>query len=257
MRTDLKDTTFVIAVKLDSVARLENTLAITSQLCHYFDTNVIVVEIAGRCNKMLKSLLPRRVTYLFIEDKDDVFFRTKYFNMVMSDLKTPLVALWDSDVVVDKKAIVEAVNKIRTGEADIASPYNGSCLETSEIMRDYYLKSMDIRILHRNKNKLAPLYNKTLTGGAIIVDREKYVRAGMENETHYGWGNDDFDRFCRFQRLDYKIHRVDTPLFHIWHPRGDNSRFRSDIFRRISAQELSNVKLSSQEEIESQFFNGD
>ena len=103
------------------------------------------------------------------------------------------------------------------------------------------------------KNKLDLLYNREMVGGAVIVDRERYIRVGMENETHYGWGNDDFDRFYRFRGLGYRIHWVNTTLFHLYHPRGDNSRFRSDIFRKISADELNRIEFSSKEELEDRF----
>lgn len=250
MKINLEDTTFIIAVRLDSIQRLENTLAVTSQLCKYFDTNVILAEIADSCNNILKSLLHRRVNYKFIEDKDDIFHRTYYFNLLVSEIKTPIVALWDTDVVIDKKTITKAVYEIRTNNAEVAYPYNGIFLETSDILRKYYLKKKDIRILYRNRSKLELLYNQLMVGGAVIVNREKYMNAGMENETHYGWGNDDFDRYYRFKAQGYRIYRVNAPLFHLCHPRGDNSLFRSKIFYQLSSGELSKIESSSRQEIE-------
>jgi Galactosyltransferase. len=253
MKTDLRDTTFLIAVRLDSIERLENTLAVTSKLCNYFDTNVVVAEINGYCSGILKSLLPKKVTYKFIEDKDNVFHRTLYFNRLTNEINTPILALWDTDVVIDKKAITKAVEKLRINDADIVYPYNGIFLETSDILRKYYLKTKDIRVLYRNKNKLKPLYNQPMVGGAVIVDREKYIHAGMENEKHYGWGNDDFDRYNRFLALEYTVYRVNVPLFHLCHPRNMNSLFRSDIFHQISSDELSNISACSKEEIQNSF----
>lgn len=253
MKIDLKDTTFIIAVRLDSIHRLENTLAVASQLCKYFDTNIHIIEVADRCNGILKSLLPRKVNYTFNEDKDSVFYRTKYFNKFTLESKTPIIALWDTDVVIDKKAIIESIEIIRANEADIAYPYNGIFLETSEIIRKHYLKTKDIRFLYRNKNKLERLYNRYMSGGAVFLNREKYIDAGMENEKHYGWGNDDFDRYSRFITLNYRIHRVDSPLFHLYHPRGSNSQFRSEIFTYISTKELFNIENSSTKEIKNRF----
>lgn len=250
MKTDLKDVTFVIPVRLDSVQRLENTQVLVSRLYKYFDTNIVLVEITDHCNGILRSLIPKKVEYVFIEDKDNVLYRTKHLNDIIPKIETDLIALWDVDIVVDKKVVFDAVSSVREGRADVSYPYNGICLETSEIFRSYYLKARDVRMLYRNKDKLNSLYNGVLFGGGVIANREKYIRAGMENETHYGWGNDDFDRYHRFRVLGYKIHRVDTPLFHLWHPRGDNSRFRSDIFKRISTNELLRVENSSKDDIE-------
>ncbi|HCC50777.1 MAG TPA: hypothetical protein DEQ30_00940 [Porphyromonadaceae bacterium] len=249
MKHNLKDTTFILAVRLDSIQRLENVWVVTTQLCKYFDTHVILAEIDGQCNGVLKAILPKKVKYVFIEDKDNIFHRTKYFNQITAEIETPIVALWDADVVIDKKAILEAADQIRTNHADIAYPYNGVFLETSEIMRKFYLKTKDIRVLYRNRNKLDYLYNRPMAGGAVFVDRLKYVHAGMENEKHYGWGNDDFDRYYRFVALGYKIHRTDVPLFHLCHPRGDNSKFRSNLFGQLSSYERAKIENSSADEI--------
>lgn len=255
MKSNLKDITFIIAVRLDSIQRLENTLNVVNQICKYFDTNVIVAEIADFCNGFLRSLLPFKVTYLFIEDKDFIFYRTKYFNQLSLQVTTPIIGLWDADVVIDKRAILEAIDSMRTHYVDIAYPYNGQFFETSEIMRKYYLETKDIRVLYRNTAKLNYLYNHPMVGGAIFVNREKYINAGMENEKHYGWGNDDFDRFYRFIALDYKVYRVNVPLFHLCHPRGVNSLYRSNIFAQLSIGEKNKIENSSKEEIESNITN--
>jgi predicted glycosyltransferase involved in capsule biosynthesis len=165
-------------------------------------------------------------------------------------IATPIIALWDTDVVIDKKAIIDAVSTIRSNNADVAYPYNSIFLETSGILRKCYLKTKDIRVLYRNKNKLDFLYKPPVVGGALFINTKKYIYAGMENEKHYGWGNDDFDRYYRFAALGYKIYRVNTPLFHLCHPRGNNSLFRSGLFQQLSSEELLKIRNSSREEIE-------
>ena len=66
----------------------------------------------------------------------------------------------------------------------------------------------------------------------------------------YGWGNEDYDRYNRFKNLGYNIYRVDTPLFHLCHPRKENSSFRSKIFHQISSNELYRISNSSKEELQ-------
>lgn len=89
-----------------------------------------------------------------------------------------------------------------------------------------------------------------MVGGAVFADRVKYINAGMENEKHYGWGNEDYDRFYRFVGLNYKIQRVNVPLFHLCHPRGINSQYRSKMFEQISTDEKNKIENCSKEEIE-------
>jgi len=249
MKRDLKDVTFLILVRLDSIERLENAVTVTNALCKYFNTNITVLEADSYNNGILKSLLHRKVRYLFTEDKDPVLYKTKHFNSLIPDVTTKYLAIWDADVVIDKKAVLEAVAKLRSGEADVAYPYNGKCFNTSEIVRTLFFKQKDIRLLYRHTEKMELLHERLLVGGAVLVDKEKYIYAGMENEKHYGWGDDDFDRFYRFKRLELNVHRVDTCLFHLSHPRASNSTFASSVQAKRSSNERYKTENSSKEEI--------
>ncbi|MCL2737840.1 MAG: galactosyltransferase-related protein [Bacteroidales bacterium] len=253
MKVDLKDITFLILVRLDSVQRLENTLTVTEALLKYFDTNVTVVEASGYNNQVLKRLLNRKINYLFKEDKDPVLYKTRRFNAMTPNVATPYIAIWDTDVVVDKKAVLEAVTMLRNQTADVAWPYNGTCYNTSEILRTLFMKRKDIRVLYRHMDKMELLHHRSLVGGAVLVNREKYIYAGMENEKHYGWGDDDFDRCYRFERLGFKTHWVDTCLFHLSHPRAMNSSFASSAQKRISSYERFKTESSSKQEIQIKF----
>ncbi|WP_165043899.1 hypothetical protein [Dysgonomonas sp. ZJ709] len=249
MKTDLSDITFLILIRLDSIQRLENIIVVTNQICHYFNTNILVLEAADHNNGVLKALLNKKIKYMFLEDKDPVLYKTYYLNIMALDVNTPFLAIWDTDIVIDRIAIMDAIDHLRNGNTDVSYPYNGKCFEISELLRNYYLKKKNSRLLYRHKNKLDLLYPHLLTGGAVFVNTQKYYAAGMENEIHYGWGNDDFDRYFRFIGLGYKIYRVDTCLFHLWHPRGENSKFRSTTAKKISGNERFRIESSSKDEI--------
>jgi hypothetical protein len=158
-------------------------------------------------------------------------------------VETPFMAIWDTDIVTDKPAILDAVKHLRE-EADVAFPYNGICYETSEIIRNLYLKKHDIRLLHRHKEKLIQLHNRNLVGGALFVRTDKYFVAGGDNEKIYGWGNDDFVRYELWKINKFKIYHSNFQLYHLCHPRGINSRFRTSISKKISDAELYRLKHS-------------
>lgn len=249
MKINLSDVTFLILVRLDSIQRLENTLIVTERLTHYFNTNIVLREACDYKNRILQSLLKRNVKYQFVEDKDPVLHKTRHYNQMLASISTPYVSVWDADIVPDKNAIIESTNQLRSRKADVVYPYNGICFDISDIIRKYYLQKKDIRFLFRNINKLTKLYDKPLVGGALFVDREKYILTGGENETHYGWGNDDFDRYYRFVGFGYRIYRVNKPLFHLTHPRGDNSQYQSSLSMQISLMQRDIIEKSSKEEI--------
>ena len=172
-----------------------------------------------------------------------------HFNQMLKLVNTPYISIWDADIIPDKKVIAECIERLRSQYADIAYPYNGICYDIPELIKPLYLKKMDIRLLYRHINKMERLYPHALVGGAVMMNRERYKYAGGESERHYGWGNDDFDRYYRFIGLQYKIYRENVPLFHFSHKRGVNSQFSTPMSSQISSNERSKIENSSKEEI--------
>lgn len=249
MKSDLTDITFIILIRLDSVQRLENIITITDSIYKYFNTQVVVIEAASYNNKILKSLLHKKIEYQFIEDKDPILYKTKYYNIMAKNINTPYIAIWDADIVIDKKAVICSINQLRENNADISFPYNGICFNTSDIIRSLYLKNKNIKFLYKNINKMDYLYEKLLVGGAVLLNRDQYIYAGLENERHYGWGNDDFDRYYRFVGLNLRVFRNDNCLFHLSHPRSINSYYRTSLQKTISKRELFKIEDSSKNEL--------
>ena len=248
MKIDLRDITFLMLIRLDSVERLENILVVTNQLCKYFDTNIMLLEADTHQNHVLKRMLNKNINYSFVEDKDPVLYKTRYFNKMATTVTTPYLSIWDADIVVDKHAIMDSVGHLRGG-ADVAYPYNGYCYDVPLIIRRLYLERNDVRILHRHKKKMEMLHKRTLVGGAVFVCTDKYKYCGMENEKHYGWGNDDFDRYYRFMNMGMNIYRTNILLFHLYHPRLENSTYRSFVHSRETISELVKIENNSGKEL--------
>ena len=242
MKTDLSDVTFLILIRLDSTERLENVLAVTHAITRYFDTNIHILEASDHNNGILQSLLRKKALYQYVEDKDPILYKTKLFNQMVPNIATPYLAIWDADIVPDRKAIVDTVEHLRKNQADAGYPYNGLCYNVPDIIRKLYLKTSNFKVLSRNIEKMKLLYGLRLYGGAVFVQKEKYIKAGMENEAYYGWGNDDFDRYARFCESHLTIYRCDTPLFHLFHPRGKNSQYNTNFQRNKSDSELQKRK---------------
>jgi hypothetical protein len=248
MKTDLTDVTFLMLVRLDSVERLENTLTVTESLVRYFHTNVHVWEADSYNRGLLQKLLNRKVNCRFVEDKDPILHKTMYYNQMAATVKTPCMAIWDTDIVIDGKAITDAVTRLRN-ESDAVFPYNGTCYEVPGIIKRLYFMRKDMRILYRNKVKMNLLHEKILYGGAVFVKTDKYLEAGGDSEAIYGWGNDDFVRHKKWEIMNYRIGRTQNPLFHLSHPRGKNSTYGSRYSAKISAAEYSKLTNSSMKDV--------
>lgn len=250
MKTDLNDLTFLIPIRIDSMIRLENALAVITYLRRRFNTRIMVLEANRYNSKILQKLLPKDVEYYFIEDKDPVFYRTYYLNWMTSKVQTDYLAIWDADIIIPPNQILDAITQLRIRQADIAFPYSGIFLDASEIIRMLFITTQRLSVLTRNKDKMKPLYSSpNMKGGAILVNVEKYKKAGMENERFYGWGPEDFERYERWFTLGYKIYRTEGCLYHLSHPRDMNGKYNSRQQMKDTSYELSVTRSSSAEEI--------
>jgi hypothetical protein len=195
-------------------------------------------------------MLGKRVEYYFVEDDDSVFYRTRYINSMTEKVKTPFLCIWDADVVVPVLQIAEAVEKMRTEGFEVALPYDGRALDTSVSIRNLFMQSRRIGVLQRQRNKMNPLHkNLTLRGGAVFVNTDAYKKAGMDNLSFYGWGSEDFDRYERWTILGYRIYIVTGVLFHLTHPRGENSTFSRKNQVVDSETALFKTRVSSRQEL--------
>lgn len=248
-KLDLTDVTFLTLIRLDSIDRLENIIAITEFIVKSFETNILLLEVDKYDNRILKKALPKEVEISFIENHDPIFHRTHYLNKVVKMASTPIISLWDSDVLVDKKQIEDAVKLIRKKKADIVLPYNRKFLDTSMIIRNLYLKTQNLDVLRNNRRKMRELYAPDPVGGALFANKKAYINAGMENESFYGWGNHDGERINRWEILGYEIKRIDGPIYHLTHERGNNSIFHSTRQKEVKRVELQRLALMSKTEM--------
>ncbi len=220
--------TFIIPCKLDSIIRLENVLAViefVSKICN----NIIIYETGKYNNHILEQILQRKksVEYTFLTDYDPVFHRTRYLNMMSSNVKTPYLAVWDADVIVSYKQIKESMDALMSQEAEISYPYDGTFYDVDANIRAQYIDHGNLYYLRKMSKMMKTLYGELFVGGGFIANKEKYFSAGKENENFYGWGPEDGERFVRWQRKNYTIHRSNGPMFHLYHPRDINGHMRS------------------------------
>lgn len=250
MKSNLLDLTFLIPVRIESIARLENIIAVITFLRRHFYAHIVVLEASDGVNNFLRKLLPKDIEYYFVEDNDPVFYRTFYLNQMALKVCTQYLAIWDADVVVYPQQIEVAIGFLRAGKADVVFPYDGRVLDTTPIIRNYFLKSLDIKILSKHNNKMNYLYDKErMKGGGVIVNTEKYKLSGMENINFYGWGPEDSERYVRWENIDYLISRIDGCMYHLTHPRNINGTYNSFQQGVLSNRCYNDSCLSSKEEL--------
>lgn len=252
---DLKDVTFIIPLRIDTISRLENTLIIVDFLLKNFETRIKILEASRRDTGILRRLLPEEVTYCFKEDFDIIFHRTKYINGLTGSCETPFISLWDTDVIVPIEQIVETMELLRNIKADFVTPYKDKFMDTSYILRDLYINSRDIGTLEKHQGKMKVLYNPNPVGGVFFAHRQSYIDSGMENVKFYGWGTEDGERVNRWKILGYEHRHIHGPLFHLSHERGINSKFHSPYQNELKIAELNRTVAMSKRELKKEVEN--
>jgi len=246
VKYDLTDLTFIIPLRIDSIDRLENLLLTTNFLLKHFNTNIIVWEADNRNRMILPKLLSPKINYIFYEDFDPIFYRTKFINTIVKTIKTPHIAIWDADVIAPKKQIISCIELLRSGKIDFAYPYKEKLLNVPICVKNIFVKKKDISILERLSDGFHVMYGPRPVGGGFLANRLKYMEAGMENENYYGWGIEDGERASRWQRLNYNIWQVDGAIYHLYHSRGLNSNFHTNDQNYIKKKELHRIRTMPQ-----------
>lgn len=249
MKHNLSDITFLIPLRVDSIFRLENLLLTVGYLQDNFECHIKIIEADQYSNGLVSRMLSN-VDYTFIKDLDPIFHRTKYQNLLALKADTPYIAIWESEIIIPPHQVLDAACQLRCDNAEIAFPYDGKALDTSFLLREYYLKQPDIEFLNRHAGKMNILYNRIdLVGGAILLKRDAYIQSGMDDESYYGWGNEDFERKARWDILGYRIFRSAGHLYHLSHSRGDNSKYPSKFYSDTSLSNLAACKTFSKHEM--------
>lgn len=224
---NIPDLTVLMSVRLDSIDRLENILAVTKYIVSNFEIKIHVLECAHTNNGILKRLLDRKIEYFFFESNDPILYRTRLINRMIENVKTHYISNWDSDAIVPIGQFIEAIKLLQNNEASFVYPYERLCLDTTYILRGLFFDERKSLVLEENKNKMREIYMPDPVGGIFLANLEKYKESGCENEDFYGWGMEDGERYYRWINLGYKVKRVTGPLFHLSHIRGINSNFHN------------------------------
>jgi hypothetical protein len=222
-KNSLTDVTFLIPLRLDSIGRLENAVAVVSFLYSHFNTCIMTLEASPYDNRLFNTLVHGKAEYRHVEDHDAVFHRTKYINRMAEKAVTPFIAIWDASVIVDVAQITDSVNRLRRNEADMVYPYDGQLLDTSEIIRTLYLYRPTMEILQRYCPYMNPIFGNDAKCGAIFINVDKYRQAGMDDENIYGSENENVERYYRFQRRGWQIYRSRGVGYHLSYPQSIKS----------------------------------
>lgn len=248
-KIDLNDLTFVIPVRIDCFERLENLCLVVDYLKSVFATKIIILEADRENNGIVHDTIGNMDKYLFIQDVDPIFHRTKYLNVLSTMVDTDYIAVWDSDVIVNPGQIYTAIVELRKNTYDFIFPYDGKFLDTGVEHRIEFFNCRSIDYLNKSKETMSLPYTCAACGGGFLARLSDYIECGGENENFYGWGQEDGERVKRWEILEKKYTRVDGPMFHLYHPRGINSGYMSDEHKDLQISEFYRISYLNKDQL--------
>jgi len=244
-QTDLTDVTFLVPLRIDSPERRENADTLIKYTFQHFNTFFIVLE-ADATRKFYPEQEPEGFRYVFFEDSNEIFHRTKWINHLMSMAKTTFVAVWDADAIAPPDQIIKALNLLRTGKTVMSFPYDGRFYSCDRISCDLFKRILDIKILIKRVPVMRLMHGYHSVGGAFIVNKEQYLNVGGENENFHGLGPEDNERVKRMEILNLQVQYSAGTLFHLCQPQGKNSWLANPSIEKHYWTELQKTsKLSS------------
>jgi hypothetical protein len=257
MKTDLKNTTFIIPLRIDTGDRLRNIILSTSYLLHHFDTNVIIKEVDSehRFEEYALPIIKRLVNtsslrHIFENETrtDDAFHRTKVLNDMVMEASTDIVVNYDTDIVLPLDSYTQAIEMLQ-GEYDVVYPYRFGThgerkvnleftIETQEDMNNFENEEFVSRFINSGYNSVCfddrffyyP-HNQgegwAEYGMVQFFNRQVYIDGYLENEGFIAYAPEDVERHHRWKVLGYNIGRVDNYAYHLEHQRTQNSWFHN------------------------------
>lgn len=228
---DLTNSTFIIPIRIESEDRMRNVITILCYLLKTFDTQVIIKEVDVE-SVFREEVLPqireylgdslKNLTHIFEKSNDPVFYRMKILNEMIAMCDTEIVVNYDCDVLLKPETCLKAVEAINNG-CDMVYPYGfgeyqKQVFVNDEDVSEFISEEFDFSILDSKSRMYDAQY-----GHVQFVSKESYVSAGMENENFRGSSPEDKERFYRFEKLGYRVGRIDHQVYHLEHSRGRNS----------------------------------
>lgn len=240
---NFSDFTFLFPIRIDSTDRYHNLNVVINFIKHFFDSHIIVLE-ADDFQHIDEEILPNGVDYYFIKDSRSRFHRTHYINELIKKTITPFVGIWDADVIIPASQLVEAIQLLRNYTSLCILPYDGQC---------YSLGPKEKCLLEKNMyldTKAGVLYAEHACGGALMVNRLAFIRAGMCNEYLTSWGPDDVEQKKRLEILGYPLSVIKGPLFHLFHARCNNSGYQNNVERIKLMEEYIRIASMTKKELQ-------
>lgn len=190
----LSEMDIVIPYRKDSEERKRNLeITLNYYKKHFENSNFIISEQGAQQTVQIKNF-----DYLF-RRKELPHNQSLCINDGVRFSKKKYVCVIDCDIILlNFYNIYLSIKDMILGDVEYSLPYT-ECFD---------LPNFDLR---------QPWGDKCV-GGIFVIDREKFIELGMNDERFLGWGREDDERHQRLLRNGIKFKRYHGEIIHLYHP---------------------------------------
>lgn len=190
----LSELDIIIPYRKDSEERKLNLLKVIDYYKkHFKDTNFIISEQGTESTIEIDGF-----DYTF-RKKDLPHNQSQCINDGVKLSKKKYVCVIDCDIILlDYYNIYTSLKQMFMDEIDYCLPYT-ECFDLPDF-------------------KIREPWGKKCVGGIFIINREKFIGAGMNDEGFVGWGREDDERHHRLINKGFRFKRMTGYIMHLFHP---------------------------------------
>lgn len=222
----------IFPFKNDHINRLENLLSLIAYIEKFWTYDkIIVVEMDEK--PTILNLLPDSIIYLFAKvKKDEVWNKSKSVNLAIPIIKSSILMMLDTDVIIDFNVVKCVCEKIKNKELDLVTPHNKVFYMERKTLLDAMCKEINPNEFVEKTNKQYILREFVTNGGCFLADTAIFKHLRGMNELFYGWGLEDDELIYRYMKLGKKYGRVENMCaLHIEHERTNNTIPNKEYFK--------------------------
>lgn len=225
---DLSNVTFIIPIKVEHSDRYRNAKTVLGFLNQHIVTNVFIYEVCENGNSkldFLDSLKNLKIKHWKADD-EGMFHRTKYLNIMLDEVVTPVVANYDIDVIISLDFYKKITDLITSGGSDVVYPYRFGSGGQRRVLDNFdYQKFYDSGFDLNHIDATGPWMDyDSEYGHCIFFNTEIYKKYGAENENFISYGPEDKERGERFVKMGFNVNWMsESMVYHFEHYRGSDS----------------------------------
>jgi len=198
MKTITSDVDFIFPYRFDSEDRRNNLKTCIEYYRNHFPDNKFIISEQGD----VQTIAPNGFDYVFFQ-KPLPHNQSKCINDGIKKSTAKVIVVVDSDIIlINHENIHSCVKNILMDKLDYCLPY----MDCIDLPNFEYRKP----------------WGTNCIGGIFLIDRQKFIEVGMNNERFEGWGREDDERHQRLLKSNFKFKREYGTIVHMYHPHQSN-----------------------------------